>query len=232
MRREVQHRQHGAAPYPALLAASRAMQPLRRCQSCHRGDRQGVPDDLRRRPARRDRARRPGDARLERATLVAGPREAGRPRRRAARRARASGSPTSSCARWASRSSRRWPSSTSAPPSTSTTPTTRPSSLADEPIELLDGDGSRDPPQPLRRPARDHAVELPLLPGGALRGPEPRDRQHDPAQARAPVPGVGRGDPGALPRGRLPGGRVQQHLRVERADRVRSSATRACAASR
>ena len=67
--------------------------------------------------------------------------------------------------------------------------------LADEPIELLDGEGSAlHPPQPLRRPARDHAVELPLLPGGALRGPEPGDRQHDPAQARAPVPGVGRGD--------------------------------------
>ena len=76
------------------------------------------------------------------------------------------------------------------------------------------------PPQPLRRPARDHAVELPLLPGGALRGPEPGDRQHDPAQARAAVPGVGRGDAGDLHRGRLPGGRVHQHLRDQRADRV------------
>ena len=76
------------------------------------------------------------------------------------------------------------------------------------------------PPQPLRRPARDHAVELPLLPGGALRRPEPGDRQHDPAQARAAVPGVGRGDAGDLHRGRLPGGRVHQHLRDQRADRV------------
>ena len=55
------------------------------------------------------------------------------------------------------------------------------------------------PPQPLRRPAGDHAVELPLLPGGALRRPEPGDRQHDPAQARAAVPRVGRGDGGDLP---------------------------------
>ena len=55
------------------------------------------------------------------------------------------------------------------------------------------------PPQPLRRPARDHAVELPLLPGGALRGPEPVHRQHDPAQARAAVPRVGRGDGADLP---------------------------------
>ena len=40
-------------------------------------------------------------------------------------------------------------------------------------------------PQLGRRPARHHAVELPLLPGGALRRAEPGHRQHDPAQARA-----------------------------------------------
>ena len=58
--------------------------------------------------------------------------------------------------------------------------------LADEPIELLDGDGlGGRAPQLVRRAARDHAVELPLLPGGALRRSEPGDRQHDPAQARA-----------------------------------------------
>ena len=77
------------------------------------------------------------------------------------------------------------------------------------------------PPQLDRRPARDHAVELPLLPGGALRRPEPRDRQHDPAQARAAVPRVGRRDRGDLPRGRLPRGRLHQHLRDQRADRRR-----------
>jgi succinate-semialdehyde dehydrogenase/glutarate-semialdehyde dehydrogenase len=57
-----------------------------------------------------------------------------------------------------------------------------------------------------RRPARDHAVELPLLPGGPVRRPEPGARQHDPAQARAAVPGVGRGAAADLPRRRLPEG--------------------------
>ena len=45
-------------------------------------------------------------------------------------------------------------------------------------------------------------MELPLLPGGPVRRPEPGDRQHDPAQARAAVPRVGRGDRADLPRGR------------------------------
>ena len=76
------------------------------------------------------------------------------------------------------------------------------------------------PPQPGRPAAGDHAVELPLLPGGALRRPEPGDRQHDPAQARAAVPGVGRRDGGDLPRRRRPAGRLHQHLRDQRADRV------------
>ena len=78
--------------YPRPRGGSRPLvasghEPLRRCQSCHRGDRQGIPDDLRRRPARRDRTRRPGDARLERPDLSRGPCEAGPPRGRAARRA-------------------------------------------------------------------------------------------------------------------------------------------------
>ena len=51
-------------------------------------------------------------------------------------------SPRSSCARWASRSTRRSARSTSPPRSTSTTPTTARRSLADEPIELSDGTGS------------------------------------------------------------------------------------------
>ena len=75
-------------------------------------------------------------------------------------------------------------------------------------------------PQLLRGAARDHALELPLLPGGALRRAQPGDRQHDPAQARAAVPGVGRGDGADLPRGRLPQGRLHQHLRDQRPDRV------------
>ena len=69
--------------------------------------------------------------------------------------------------------------------------------LADEPITLSDGDGlGVRAPQLRRRAARDHAVELPVLPGRAVRRPESRRRQHDPAEARAAVPGVGGGDPG------------------------------------
>ena len=94
--------------------------------------------------------------------------------------------------------------------------------LADEEIKLSEGDGlGAHPPQLDRRGARDHAVELPLLPGRALRRPEPRDRQHGAAQARPAVPRVGRRDRGALPRGGRPRGRVHQHLRQQRADRRR-----------
>ena len=75
-------------------------------------------------------------------------------------------------------------------------------------------------PELARRAARDHAVELPVLPGGAFRRAEPRDREHDRAQARAAVPRVGRGDPEDLRRRRLPEGRVRERLRDERADRV------------
>ena len=63
-------------------------------------------------------------------------------------------------------------------------------------------------------------MELPLLPGGALRGAEPDHRQHDPVEARAPVPAVGRGDGADLRRRRLPRRRLREHLRHERADRV------------
>ena len=52
-----------------------------------------------------------------------------------------------------------------------------------------------DPPDVGRPAPGDHALELPLLPGGPLRRAEPRRRQHDPAQAGAPVPRVGGGDP-------------------------------------
>ena len=92
--------------------------------------------------------------------------------------------------------------------------------LTDEPIELLGRRGlGVHPAQLARRAARDHAVELPLLPGGPLRRPEPDHRQHDPAQARAAVPGVGGGDAADLPRRRLPRGRLRQHLRDQRSDR-------------
>ena len=68
--------------------------------------------------------------------------------------------------------------------------------LADEPIDAARRRGHRADPQDVdRAAARDHALELPLLPGGPFRRPEPDRRQHDPAQAGAAVPGVGRGDP-------------------------------------
>ena len=88
------------------------------------------------------------------------------------------------------------------------------------------------PPQLAGRAPRDHAVELPQLPGGALRRPEPDDRQHDAAQARAAVPRDRRGAAADLPRRRVPRGRLRQHLRDQRADRRRSSPIRACRASR
>jgi len=68
-----------------------------------------------------------------------------------------------------------------------------PDFLKDEPIELLAGDGSAV----IRRSG--HAVEFPVLPGRALRRPEPDHRQHDPAQARRAVPRVRRGDAADLP---------------------------------
>ncbi len=49
------------------------------------------------------------------------------------------------------------------------------------------------PPQLAGRAARDHAVELPGLPGRPVRRARPDHRQHLPAEARAAVPGVGRG---------------------------------------
>ena len=74
--------------------------------------------------------------------------------------------------------------------------------MADEPIELLRGEGSAvDSPQLARRPARDHAVELPVLPGRRFAGPNliignTILLKHAPA-----VPAVGRGDAADL-RGR------------------------------
>ena len=52
----------------------------------------------------------------------------------------------------------------------------------------------RHPPLAAGGAPGDHAVELPLLPGGAFRSPEPRGGQHDPPQARPAVPRVGGGD--------------------------------------
>ena len=200
----------------------RAMSDVRRRQSGDGRDPQDVRDDHRRRAQGRDRAgarraRRMGprhDRRGARRRSSARVAELHNERQRGARRDHRARDGQADRAGASARSS-------SARRSTSTTPTTRAKLMADEPIELLEGDGSAF----IRRSsvgaaARDHAVELPLLPGGPLRRPEPGDRQHDPAQARAAVPGVGRGDGGDLPRGRRPAGRLHQHLRDQRPDRV------------
>ena len=65
--------------------------------------------------------------------------------------------------------------------------------LKDEPIVLVRWRGLRvhPPPAPIGPDPRDHALELPLLPGGPVRRSEPGRGQHDPPQARAAVPGVG-----------------------------------------
>ncbi len=48
-------------------------------------------------------------------------------------------------------------------------------------------------------PAGDHAVELPVLPGGPVRRAQPDAGQRHRAQARPAVPGVGAGDGAAVP---------------------------------
>ena len=171
------------------------MSSLRRSQPSHRRDGQGVPGDLRRRAPRRDRPGRRGLADLA----------AARPASPSARR-------------WCARSASCTPSAREQlaeiivremgkPIEQALVRSTSPATIygfyadnaeglmADEPIELLGGDGTAlIRRSPFGVAARDHALELPLLPGGPLRRAEPGDRQHDPAQARAAVPRIGRGD--------------------------------------
>ena len=74
-----------------------------------------------------------------------------------------------------------------------------PALLEDTPLSPRAG-GQGPGPQGADRPAaRHHAVELPLLPGGPFRRPEPDGRQHDHPEARAAVPGVGPGHGADLP---------------------------------
>ena len=93
--------------------------------------------------------------------------------------------------------------------------------LADEPIDLLEGEGSAF----IRRSPVGLLLGImpwnyPYYQVARFAGPNLVDGQHDPAQARAAVPGVGRRDGGDLPRGGRPAGRLHQHLRDQRADRV------------
>ena len=88
------------------------------------------------------------------------------------------------------------------------------------------------PPLADRRAARDHAVELPVLPGRALRRAEPRDRQHDHPEARLAVPrvrGRDRADATSMPAS--PRARTSTSTRPTSRRRP-SSPTRACRASR
>ena len=133
----------------------------------------------------------------------------------------ATSSPRSSCARWASRSPRRVGEVDFAADITEYYADNAEKIMGDQPIDIL-GEGTAVIRRvAARRAARDHAVELPVLPGRPLRGAEPRDRQHDPAQARLAVPRVRGRDRDDLPRRRLPRRRVHQPLRDQRAGRRR-----------
>ena len=93
--------------------------------------------------------------------------------------------------------------------------------MADEPIKLLAGDGSAV----VRRSSL--GVLLGIMPWNfpyyqvaRFAGPNLVIGNTIVLEARAAVPGVGRGDAEAVRRGRLPEGRVRERLRDERADRV------------
>ena len=137
-------------------------------------------------------------------------------------RSAARSSRRSSCGRWGSPPSRRSARSTSALRSTSTTRRRPTSLLADEPITLSDGDGSAF----VRRSSV--GVLLGIMPWNypyyqvaRFAGPNLVVGNTDPAEACAPVPGIGGGDPADLRRGRLPGRRVHEHLRHQRPGRGR-----------
>ena len=76
--------------------------------------------------------------------------------------------------------------------------------LADEPITLMGGEGSAIVVEGPRRASRNHAVELPLLPGRSVRRPESHHRQPGAAQARSAMPRVGGCHRADLPRRWLP----------------------------
>ena len=174
-------------------------------------------DDLRDAIARADEAHRE----LERLHHGRGARGARAPRRRAARRAPRASSPRSSCARWASRSSRRSARSTSARRSTSTTPTTRPSCWPTSRSSCSTATARRS--SAAARSARC---------SGSCRGTSPTTRWR-----ASPGPNLVIGNTILLKHAPqcpesaeameqifheagLPRGRVHQHLRDQRADRV------------
>ena len=77
------------------------------------------------------------------------------------------------------------------------------------------------PPQLARRPARDHAVELPLLPGGALRRARTWSIGNTILLKHAPqCPESAAAMEQIYHEAGFPDGRLHQHLRDQRADRV------------
>ena len=104
--------------------------------------------------------------------------------------------------------------------------------LADEQIKLSRARARRSSAAARSASCWDHAVELPVLPGRALRRPEPRDRQLGAAQARPAVPRVGGRDRGDLPRRRR-AQRARTSTSTPATSRSpTSSPIRACRASR
>ena len=195
-------------------------------------DRQDVRDDQRRRAEGRDRSRPRGAPGVGARHDGRGAGEDHRPRRRAARRAQAGarGDHRARDGQADRAGGRRGRVQRGDLPVLRRQRPGADEGRADRPARRR-GLGVR-PPLVGRAAARDHAVELPLLPGGPLRRPEPGGRQHDPAQARAAVPGVVGGDGADVPRRGRAEGRLHQHLRDQRPDRGGHRATRACRASR
>ncbi len=144
----------------------------------------------------------------------------------------ATSSPRSSCARWASRSPPRYGEVDFAADITEYYADNAEKITGDQPIDILGEGTAIIRRSPIGVLLGHHAVELPVLPGRALRGAEPRDRQHDPAQARLAVPRVGgrdRADATATPASR----RARTSTSTRPTSRRRpSSPTRACRASR
>ena len=114
---------------------------------------------------------------------------------------RATGSRTSSRSRWASGSARAAGRRTVSAEILRWYGRGRPRIAARRPLESEAGDAVARH-RAARAAARRGAVELPALPGGPGRRPEPGARQHDPAQARAALSADRAGARGVVPRRR------------------------------
>ena len=102
----------------------------------------------------------------------------------------------------------------------------------DTPIDILAEGTAVIRRSALGRAPRRHAVELPVLPGGPVRGAQHRARQPDPAEARVAVPRVIGRDRGDVPRRGLPRRRVPEPAMPRSSRWRRSSPIPASRASR